>query len=136
MFTSNNSHRTTCSVIRSSFVENSEGGKNAVSFVVGNSSGSKQQESTGGMQPQSPLNGRTFKTLMMGANQGGNGDKRKEMYTFGGLMTPLLDQTHDLKHSTTIPSPTHQHPSSPSRQSSTLQPSPLLSNQINTKSID
>lgn len=72
LFTSNNSHRTTYSIIKNSFVEN-EHSKNAVSFVVGNSHEFHA--------PPSPLN-RNFRNLQTSLNN----EKQKDMYTFGGLI--------------------------------------------------
>jgi hypothetical protein len=62
LFISNNSHRTTYSIIKSSVVEN-EPGKNAVSFVLGTNHD---------YHPSSPLN-HTF----ISANNQQNSEKRK-----------------------------------------------------------
>ncbi len=93
LFTSNHSNRITYSIIKNSFVEN-EPGKNTVSFVIGASSHERN--------PQSPLNQHTFMNTTNVLNFQSN-ERRKDLYTFGGLLTPLLEQTHDLKQSTTIP---------------------------------
>jgi hypothetical protein len=78
-------------MIKSSYVENEEG-KNAVSFVIGNSRD---------RHPHSLLNEHTFMSTTSNLQLETN-ERRKNMYTFGGLLTPLLDQNHDLKQSTTI----------------------------------
>ena len=59
LFTSNHSNRTTYSIIKSSFVKN-EQGKNAVSFVIGNSSRERN--------PNSPLTHHTFMNTTSNAN--------------------------------------------------------------------